>query len=110
MKCVIGERDWEHSTWFFSVRWRGEAFQVDLEPSPHDTSPPTWHFGIARVRGLLRALFGGRQSRFHVSDEILRDTGAILQQTAECGPITWITEDEAVDALWGSGSGNNLPR
>jgi hypothetical protein len=53
------------------------------------------------VRGLLRALFGGRQGRFLVSDDILQRTGAVLRQTASCGPIAWVTEDEAVDAFWG---------
>lgn len=97
----VADGDWEHSSWFFWVVWRGHEFQIDLEASPHDTTPPTWHFGIARVRGMLRAIFGGRDGRFDIPDEFLHEAGAILQQTAGSAPIAWITEDQAVEALWG---------
>jgi hypothetical protein len=100
-KPKIGNDDWEHSSWFLSVNWHGHEFQIDVEPSPHDTTRPTWHIGIARVRGMIRAIFGGRESRFDVPDQFLSEVGGILQHSAGCGPITWITEDAAVEALWG---------
>ncbi len=97
----VQEDDWEHSSWFFWVNWRGQEFQIDLEPSPHDSTPPSWHIGIARVRGGFTATFRGRESRFDISDEFLRVAGSILQHTAGCDVIAWITEDQAIDALWG---------
>jgi hypothetical protein len=100
-KPKVEDRDWEHSTWFFWVVWQENEFRIDLELSPHDTIPPTWHFGIARVRGVFRALFGGRQGRFDVPDGFLHLAGEVLRRTAECETVTWITEDQAVDALWG---------
>jgi hypothetical protein len=97
----VKDDDWEHSSWFFWVTWRNQEFQIDVEPSPHDTTPPDWHIGVTRKRGLLRAIFGGRKSRFDVPDEFLRTVAAALQHTADCGAIAWITEDQAVDILWG---------
>lgn len=100
-KPKVEDRDWEHSSWFFWVIWQGGEFQVDLEPSPHDTTPPTWHFGVARVRGVFRTLFCSKQSRFDVPDEFLRLAGEVLQRAAGCETLAWITEDQAVEALWG---------
>ena|SRR2546421_8204003 len=97
----VEDDDWEHSSWFFWVAWHSQEFQIDVEPSPHDTTPPSWHIGITRKRGVFRAILGGRESRFDVPDEVLRAVAAALQHTAGCGAFAWITEDQAVDTLWG---------
>ena len=100
-KPYIGDRDWEHSSWFFWVTWQEDEFQIDLEASANDTNPPTWHFGIARVRRVLRAIFGSREDRFEVPAEFLSIAGEVLQQVAGCETVAWITEDQAIAALWG---------
>jgi len=97
----VGDRQWEHSNWFFWIIWRGNEFQIDLEPLALDTISPTWHLGITRVRGIFSAIFGNRENSFDVPDEFLQEAGGVLQQTAGCGPIAWITEDEAIDSLYG---------
>ena len=53
------------------------------------------------ARGVFRAILGGRESRFDVPDEVLRAVAAALQHTTGCGAFAWITEDQAVDTLWG---------
>jgi hypothetical protein len=98
-KPKVEDDDWEHSSWFIWVIWQGHKYQIDIEPAPHDTTPPRWHIGIARVQGMLRAIFGSRESRFEVPDEFLRGVGTALPHIAGCEPISWITEDEAIDAL-----------
>ena len=97
----VGEKDWEHSSWFMLLKWRDSQYQIDLEASPVDSTPPTWHLSVARCRGMFQTLFGGRAGRFNVPDDLLLELSTALQHIAHCEPITWITEDDAVDSLWG---------
>jgi hypothetical protein len=97
----VGDSDWEHSSWFFIVRWLDCEYQIDVEPSATDSLPPTWHIGIARVRGVWRSLFGSRDFRFEVDDGFMQIVASSLETIAACGTVAWITEDQAVEKLWG---------
>jgi len=105
-KSGIGDRDWEHSSWFFRVTWQGDGYQIFLEPSPHDTTSPTWHlkmgFTTAHGQSQLLALFWSRKRKDANTEAFRRLTAEVLQHVAGCGTVAWITEDQAIEALWGA--------
>jgi hypothetical protein len=63
---------WEHSNWFFSVSWGGNTYDLTVEPSPNDTSPPTWAVGVSKAIGVFKALFGRANLRYEVEMNFFR--------------------------------------
>jgi hypothetical protein len=98
---TLGERDYEHSSWFFFVEWPGCKLTIDVELSVEDSVPATWRVAVCRRLTLWQSLFGRSDVRFDVPDCHLQTVARAVQQAAGCGPLAWITEDQALDALWG---------
>ena len=93
---------WEHSNWFFSVTWRDTTYNLSVEPSPNDTCPPTWVVGVSKSLGLLKSLFGNNALRHEVDDAFLRIVENCTREVAMVESVEWLTEDEAVERLWGA--------
>lgn len=97
---TIGDRDYEHAVWFFDVVFGGADFVVHLEGHPDDRQNTTWRIWITKSRGIIRSLFGGRDSRFDVPDDCLRLMEKTIALVFGVGQIQWITEDQAVAKFW----------
>jgi hypothetical protein len=100
---TLGDRAYEHSTWFFFVEWPGCKLTIEVEPSVEDSVPSTWRIAVCRRLTLWQSLFGRSDLRLDVPDCYLQTVAQAVQQAARCEPLCWITEDEALDALWGGG-------
>lgn len=87
----VGDRDWEHSSWFFNFRWQKQAFCLWLEPSVQDLEPPLWHLAVSKDCGFLRAFFGGNKGRHDVPDDLLSLVDLAAQKVARCAPLEWIS-------------------
>lgn len=90
--ATVGEDHWEHSNWYFWVKWKTEEYQIDVEAVPE--SHGIWLISATRVNiGLLRALFGGNDARGVDEDFLLVLHDAIKAVTANAD-AKWINDKE----------------
>lgn len=94
--------DWfEHSNWFFSVDWNGDSYRFRVERSLEDTEPPQWMVAFSKHLGVFGSLFGKRERRFEVNEDLKGAVAQCLSSLTGVDQIDWITEDDATRVIYG---------
>ena len=99
----LEEDYWEHTNWYFWLRWNNENYDFRVECSLLETDPPTWLVDITRSIGMLRALVGKGRERDQICVALQEATSRCVEQLTGAAGIQWMSSDIAIDRLYGQG-------
>jgi hypothetical protein len=93
--ATVAEKHWEHSNWYFWVKWRSEEYRIAVAAIPESNGQ--WLVAVTRVNiGLFKAVFGGSRE---VDDRFLEILQNIIRGVAGTNEVKWVDDKEVSNLL-----------
>lgn len=96
----VAPDDWEHSAWFFFIRFGKLKFTAFLECSMNPAAVDgQWCLTFFQSIGILRAILGGRRDS-ELPEGFRSQVERVIAETAKCEGIRWVDEAERCRVLY----------